>query len=167
MQSAACNCLKDCVGAPTGNRAGRAVNSGKMSPPLACAHTTHTHTHTHTHTLLLPSRDWETDWTEINSGNLPTDTLWLPLCLCLFVCFFGLSNFLKSLLKSLGPNLQSLVLHSQGAPHVWCELLGDTAASVLSQISRQLERERETRRGVVPVGDPLHSAPVLSWQDRH
>lgn len=44
------------VGVPTGKGQGGS-EFWEMSP---------------THTFLLPSRDQETDWSEINSGNLPT-----------------------------------------------------------------------------------------------
>lgn len=37
---------------------------------------------------------------------------------------------------------------------------------VWAQPDQKAARERP-EKGVVPVGDPLHSAPVLSWQDRH
>lgn len=135
------HCLKDrvcvyvCV--CTYREYGReAVNSGKCHP--------------HTHTLLLPSRDGETDWTEINSGNLPAQRQWLPLsCLYFYLLFFlvlflVLSNFLK--IFALGPNLQSSDLFSQRSSTCLMWTVGWhclVSAQWDQQEARDRKRERE------------------------
>lgn len=158
----ACVCVWTCmcVLAYLQGKGREAVNFGKCHP------------HTHFSSPLETGRQIGVKSTQVIYPHRDSDYLSLSLYFYPFLRFLISQSLWNLLLReNRRSNLQSQVLFTERAWQVWCELYSVIASSVLSQISKHWEREkegeRETGRGVVPVGDPLHSAPVLLWQDRH